>query len=401
MSDEARKRALKNLGIKPSHRVILSLDGGGIRGIMTIELLRKLEEVAEAPCHEFVDMVAGTSTGGIIAGLIAKQNTAAQIAELYRRLVKKVFKSAGMFANRFLNPPEYTKSSYRSALRRVVGEDTTLRDACSASGIDIMITAKDVAAGEETFFTCIRNPANRRFTGTYRNVLLRAAMESTMSAPTYFHPFERFVDGGVTTYNSPAMAAIIEAIRYGPKDAYNMKKLTVLSFGTGCRPQFVALEDVADPDGSDSKFWLQWLMTEAGDDAADLQNAFLRTQGLFGGFEFRRFQISLDRESIRKLPNKPVGDLDETDADWLWDLTDEELASIQLDNVDYFPIMQVIGRAFAEKLVAVAQKDGHKVFGRDLINAKRRDLLVSSRGDVNRIKQQLSNSAWVDDFRPV
>ena len=94
------------------------------------------------------------------------------------------------------------------------------------------------------------------------------------------------------------------AIRYGPTDAYNMKKLTVLSFGTGCRPQFVALKDIANPDGSDVKFWLQWLMTEAGDDASDMQNAFLRAQGLFGGFEFRRFQISLDRKSIRMLPNK-------------------------------------------------------------------------------------------------
>src|SRR5690349_115311 len=64
----SRKQAFENLNIDPKKRVILCLDGGGMRGILTIQLLKKFEEIAGIPCYELFDMVAGTSTGGIIAG---------------------------------------------------------------------------------------------------------------------------------------------------------------------------------------------------------------------------------------------------------------------------------------------------------------------------------------------
>ena len=69
MSTE-RLKAFQNLNIKVGNRTILCLDGGGMRGILTIQLLKKLEEVSTLPCYKLFDMVAGTSTGGIIAGLI-------------------------------------------------------------------------------------------------------------------------------------------------------------------------------------------------------------------------------------------------------------------------------------------------------------------------------------------
>ena len=69
-------QAYQNLNVDQNHRIILSLDGGGVRGILTLQLLKKLEEVAGAPCYEFCDLVAGTSTGAIIAGLIAFGKTA-------------------------------------------------------------------------------------------------------------------------------------------------------------------------------------------------------------------------------------------------------------------------------------------------------------------------------------
>ena len=82
-----RKEAFKKLNIDHNDRVILALDGGGMRGILTIQLLKKLEEVAEIPCYELFDMVAGTSTGGIIAGLIVRGKTAAEIENLYEKLI--------------------------------------------------------------------------------------------------------------------------------------------------------------------------------------------------------------------------------------------------------------------------------------------------------------------------
>ena len=86
-----RKEAFKKLNIDLSDRVIISLDGGGMRGILTIQLLKKLEEVAGIPCFDLFDMVAGTSTGGIIAGLIVKGLTATEIEEKYDELIAEVF----------------------------------------------------------------------------------------------------------------------------------------------------------------------------------------------------------------------------------------------------------------------------------------------------------------------
>src|SRR6185369_13019758 len=75
MRDTA-KEAFERLHIPPQNRALLTLDGGGIRGIMTIQLLKALEEQAGAPCFRIFDLCAGTSTGGIIAGLIASGRTA-------------------------------------------------------------------------------------------------------------------------------------------------------------------------------------------------------------------------------------------------------------------------------------------------------------------------------------
>ncbi len=385
-----KEQEFKNLNIKAGNKVILCLDGGGIRGIMTLQLLKKLEEVAGLPCYELFEMVAGTSTGGIIAGLIAMGKKAAEIEDLYIRLVKQVFTKRGWAASRFLNPPDYSKKNYRNILKEIIGANTTIQDACMKTGVDVMITSKDVAAGEETYFTCFKDGNN--YLGTYKDVLLRAVMEATMSAPTYFTPLERFVDGGVTTYNNPALAAIMEAVKYGPKGKYDTSALTVFSFGTGCRPQFVLPDKVAHPDGPDAYFWLQWIMTEASDDASDMQNFLLRS-GAFNGLDFRRFQISLDTVAIKKLPNRELTELHDVTANWLWDLTNENLADIPLDKVSLFPLMKIIGEAMVEYIA----QNQNLPFGKDLVDDKGKELLVSRLGDIDRIKTQMSRPSWLDN----
>ena len=72
---QKKERAHKNLNIPPENKIILSIDGGGMRGIFTLQLLKKLEEVAESPIYEWCDMVAGTSTGAIICGMILCKKT--------------------------------------------------------------------------------------------------------------------------------------------------------------------------------------------------------------------------------------------------------------------------------------------------------------------------------------
>jgi hypothetical protein len=392
MRDTATQ-AFKQLRIPTTNRAVLCLDGGGIRGILTIQLLKALEEQAGAPCHRIFDMVAGTSTGGIIAGLIAAGKSALEIEALYEKLVNKVFQKRDFFSNQFLDPPIWSKGSYRKLLKELIG-DVTLQQACDASGLDILLTAHDVAEGEETFFSYLHERAADK--NAYGRVLLRGAMEATMSAPTYFTPLERFVDGGTTTFNNPALAALLEAVQYGP-GTYATGKLTVLSFGTGCRTQLIAPEAVPDPPGPDIQFWLSWIMNESGNDASDMQSDLFRASHVFAGCDYRRFQISLDQRALAKLPNLGLEEVHATDAQALHELTDKELASIQLDNVNYFPVMKVLGQGIVQFLRDHSLKVDKPMFSYDLINPDDgRELLITRAGDVARIARQMSDPDWID-----
>ncbi len=416
---DLRAKAFDNLAIPRDHRVLLCLDGGGMRGILTIQLLKKLEEVAGVPCYELFDMVAGTSTGGIITGLITTGHNAVEIEELYENLVTQVFDRRTL-GNRFINPPAFTKESYRTLLQGVV-HDVTLEEACRMHDLDVMITSKDMSAAEETFFSCFRQPDDS-FYGTYKDVLLRSVMEATMSAPTYFYPLERFVDGGTTTYNNPSLAAFMEAVSYSMphKDSmgaagkvppagspnaagqsanapispdYQLNKLTILSFGTGLSRQFIKPTATVNPHGIDIAFWLNWLMTEMGQDASAMQVDAFRSPMIKSVVDFRRFQISLDPASIQKLPN--IGTLDEHKyhTQWLHDIGEDILGNIDMADTTKFDLMQVIGTQMAEYIM----QSGNG-FTTDLAT-NNRDTLVTATGDIARIRAQLSSAQWLDGFK--
>jgi len=394
--DAARLQAFKNLAIDPQRRAILCLDGGGMRGILTIQLLKKLEEIAGIPCHQLFDMVAGTSTGGIIAGLITTGHNATEIETLYENLVTQVFDKRTL-GNRFINPPAFTKEKYRDLLKGVV-KDATIQQACMTTDIDLMITSRDMSAAEETFFTCFKQGEGSYY-GTYKDVLLRAAMEATMSAPTYFYALERFVDGGTTTYNNPALAAYMEAVSYSRPDknedlsCYKIDGITLFSFGTGIARQFIKPTDTLNPHGLDIAFWLNWLMTATGQDASAMQVDTMRSPMIRKAIDFRRFQISLDPAAIQRIPNTDTLDEHKYHSKWLHDLTEEILGDIDMADVTKFDLMKIIGGQVAAFIV-----DSGNGFKNDLATDNR-DLLVTAFGDIPRIQKQLSDPAWLDAFK--
>ncbi len=384
----AKAQAFKALNIKENSKLILCLDGGGIRGILTVQLLKQIEQLAGIPCYQLFDMVAGTSTGGILAGLIASGKTAIEIENLYIQLVTKVFKKRGFPAGRFIDSPEYDKVNYRADVESIVG-DTTLAAACKANNIDLMITSKDVTGNEETFFTCFNLGNTQK--GTYKDCYLRYVMEATMSAPTYFRPFERFLDGGTTAYNNPSLAALMEAKCYDGKDKYASDvPLTLFSLGTGTTVQSVQAADAADPKGLAATFWLNYVMAEASQDASVTQIDTLRS-GLIGNIDYRRFQISLDTDAVKQLPDKDISTIHSVQANKLSQLTDKDLNGIALDDVDKFDLMKVIGQAMVDKIMQSNK------FTTDFIDPKaKRDVLVTAFGDVQDIQSQLSSKQWIN-----
>ena len=398
---KAKEIAHTHLGIAPNHKVILSIDGGGMRGIYTLQLLKKLEELAGAPCYQWCDMVAGTSTGGIIAALILSKKTAAEIEQLYINLISKVFTKRNLFSDRFLNPPKFDKINYRKYLKNIIG-DTTLEQSCQEVGMDCFLTSKDMTAGEETFFTCFQDK-NGNYNGTYKEVLLRAVMEATMSAPTYFSPLERFIDGGTTTYNNPTLAAVMEALQYSGKERYQADQLTVFSFGTGASLQFIQPDETNNPKGLDVVFWLNYVMEQTGKDASEMQIDLLRSN-LVKGLDLRRYQISLDQEALQKIPNKNVSDIHNINADWLHDITNKELSKIDMADVTKFPLMKIIGEAVSEYICPPSEAnlppEQRKAnwFRADLIDPKtKRGMLFTAHGDIETIKANLSNPNWLEE----
>ena len=138
-------------------------------------------------------------------------------------------------------------------------------------------------------------------------------------------------------------------------------------------------------------------MSETGNDAADMQSDLFRATALFSGCDYRRFQISLDARAIGNLPNLGLEAVHATDAQALHELTDKELASIQLDNVAYFPVMKVLGEGVVAYLRADAARRGKPIFSYDLIHPETgRELLITRAGDVDRIARQMSDPAWLD-----
>ena len=228
-------------------------------------------------------------------------------------------------------------------------------------------------------------------------------MESTMSAPTYFFPLERFVDGGVTTHNNPSLGAFIEAVTYSsPKNEngehlpteYLIPTVTVYSFGTGATQRFIKPTKTLDPEGSDIKFWLDWLINETSEDASNVQENTFRSLMIQRSVEYRRFQISLDPPALNKLPNTDKLNESIYKTKWLWDLQEHDLGNIDMADLTHFELMSIIG----EQMAGYIMKDGG-AFTRDLAK-NGRDELVTTSGDVERIRKQMSDADWLDNFQP-
>jgi hypothetical protein len=380
--------AKRKINVRAENKLILCIDGGGMRGILSIQLLKCLEKITGMPAYNLFDMVAGTSTGAIIAALISTGKIAEQIEEYYDNMAADVFSPLFM-GNRFFNPPRFTKKSFRRFAAEIF-RDMTLKEAAHMHHTDLLITAKDMAAGEETFFTAFRLD-DEKTNGTYANVLLRSALEASMSAPTYFAPLERFVDGGTTTYNNPSSAAIIEALNYSGNPDYQYGKVTVISLGTGISPQFIDPAQSKNPKGPDIAFWLNWLMTEMGQDASDMQTDLLRSPRFRDLVDYRRFQISFDTAAIKKLPDftftEPL-----YGCGSLHEITDKTLYDMDMADLKYYNLVKIIGMQMAQYI------ENSNRFTADLVvKDKVRDELVTARGDVSSIVRLMSSHQWLQN----
>jgi len=212
-------------------KYILSVDGGGIRGIIPALILAEIEKRARKPISQIFDLMAGTSTGGIVvAGLCKKddqgdpQYSANDLVELYREYGSYIFKSS-FFRQSILswfNCAQYPHKNIESILEEYFGDDT-LQNTLS----NLLITSYDIHNNYPFFFKSWKEDKNF--------IKLKDALRATTAAPTYFAPKylevkqekRVLVDGGVFA-NNPAACAYANSKKLFPNE-----EIVLVSIGTG------------------------------------------------------------------------------------------------------------------------------------------------------------------------
>ena len=235
----------------PGPKKILALDGGGIRGMMTVEILSGIEEMLRKALGrgddfvlaDFFDYIAGTSTGAIIATCISLGMPVAQIRDFYINSGKEMFDKAFLL-NRFRY--KYEDDKLADKLREVVGADTTF----GSDRLKTLLLIVMRNATTDSPWPLSNNPA-AKYNDPGRpdcnlNLPLWQLVRASTAAPVYFPPEVIhvkgqefiFVDGGVTTYNNPAFMAFLMAT----VEPYNLNwptgedKMLIVSIGTGTSP---------------------------------------------------------------------------------------------------------------------------------------------------------------------
>ncbi len=207
---------------------ILCIDGGGILGLIPALILAEIEARTGVLAGRLFDLVAGTSTGGIIASAAAAGIPAKDVAELYRQRGKDIFSKNlwHRLATGFgLWGPQYGAKGIESALAGVFG-DVRLSD-CA---VELLVPAYDIGARAPLLFKSTKAREPRR------NYFLRDVCRATSAAPTYFPPARitslagesvTLVDGGLFA-NNPAALALPQAAKTD-----RLNQVVMASLGTG------------------------------------------------------------------------------------------------------------------------------------------------------------------------
>jgi patatin-like phospholipase/acyl hydrolase len=213
---------------------ILSIDGGGIKGVVPAAFLAQLEESLGESITHYFDLIAGTSTGGILALGLGLGLSAADILHFYEQLGPAIF--AGNQIGRGLRRigfAKYHAQPLRQTLEATFGEKTL-----GESRTRLVIPSLNLETGEVHLHKTAHHP---RFEVDYKERAVEVAL-ATAAAPTYFPTYRSakgipLIDGGVWA-NNPIGLAVVEAV--GVLD-WQRDAIWILSLGCVTEPLHVGL----------------------------------------------------------------------------------------------------------------------------------------------------------------
>jgi uncharacterized protein len=259
---------------------ILALDGGGIRGILTLEyvsaieaMLRKRFDNSDLLLCDYFDLIGGTSTGSIIAAGLACGMTADALKQLYRGIGTDIFQ--GSFWRRGLLAPKFKSDALQRALDAQLGADTSLGSDRIRTGLMIMTKRLDTGSPWP-----LHNHPDSRYARQDGGLRLTEVVRASTAAPTYFSPQKitisardgstvsgAFVDGGVSPFNDPALQMLMLAALQGHGFQWRTGKddLLLISAGTGVfKSTYTTDEIVRMPAAEQGLRSLQSLMDDCG-----------------------------------------------------------------------------------------------------------------------------------------
>jgi patatin-like phospholipase/acyl hydrolase len=213
---------------------ILSFDGGGICGLITLQVLRRLQK--ESPLLvENADLLAGTSTGGLISLGLAQGDEVEDLIDLYEKKGPVIFDKATLGAGGLVHC-RYDNRQYQKLLWNHFGTRRLgdLHQKVVVPAFCVNSAVKRVHRWKPKVFVSFPEGEVDR-----QELCAKVALY-TSAAPTYFPIADYYIDGGVMA-NNPSMCALASALAMGEK----LEDIRLLSFGTGLYPQFVNSKDGA------------------------------------------------------------------------------------------------------------------------------------------------------------
>lgn len=304
-SETTQPEAVTQYDFNPGRRkkVILSVDGGGVRGAIPVAMLAELENQTGKTVQEMFDMVGGTSTGAVIAAGIGLGLSANEMLEtIYLDKLPKAFggpRGIGFWLRyvfgglRHLYPIE--------PFLECLGPIAAGKKVRDLGPVIVLMTTKDMRTSN-TYYIVNDGPGAAMF-GDWP---VSGAVAASGAAPVYFPPVGgNLVDGGVGVYGNPCLATLTEAMEYiGAAKGFVDNEVICISLGTGYAPDLAA-------EGAAGRYniikWLPYIIG-AGMDEASLQQAFSARAIYRDRVDFRRYNPALSRRNIADVLGVKVPD---------------------------------------------------------------------------------------------
>jgi predicted acylesterase/phospholipase RssA len=274
---------------------ILSLDGGGVRGIVSARWLGELESRLPrgSSIRDHFDLIAGSSTGAILACAISHGFPAADLVPLYETFGEEVFPQgaarlwsrARRFWTQGPSAPRYDGAGLERALRRQFGA-TTFGELAKPT----LITTYDTLAREPVVMKTLGsgNKGSKRFD----EIPLWEVVKASCSAPSYLPAHvlrldgvrRPLIDGGVVA-NNPTACAVAEAVRLnGERKARQrvaLKDFIVASFGTGESTRPISIQDATEWGALEWALPVVDVLFDGAGDAVDYLVRYLLSEGRY------------------------------------------------------------------------------------------------------------------------